>query len=1406
VRTDTGNIAVVAARSIVLGVSLVIAGHAIVGSTCTWAQAPSRSADTRSADTAKPEIDKPAADKRAVSGRSPEDKLLQATRALARQEHYREAQRLLIEYFSSSRGRAQEGSTSRSLATLLGSTYLWSGAYDQAATWFERTLRKVEALAPSRRVLAERSSIAISLAQTYSARDQKPKAVGVLKSAYDQFRTAGIVDPASQIGILAELALLGERQLELPKTSTTIEKEVNRLTERLQTAYRQSLIDRRQYRRGMKGLARYQQVAGHRDESVATLRVVLRLAKEDKDLHAQIATGRQLAEIFRSAGRTKDETEALRTVLSLTEDNPKDSASDRAARFYQRAQTEQDLSLALERSRQIDDAGGQLQAARRDYLESLNYLRRALAATQSSDDHALDVSEIALLERIAETSAALIELPGATSRQAEQAIASLNTLLQAYEAALLASDPRIGRLHVTLAGFYVTASRFEDAQRELAAAERYWRNYRPPNYRMLVETLNLMAETSLAKDSVAKAEKSILEAAQIAEQHLPRDELRWWTRLNQGRLSAAGGHYQQALHHFGAILGIPPDEAPSPKLRSAAYLHLGLLHKDLLQFDDALRYCQKAVELRQEILGNRHVELAPYYLAIGGLHVARRDPESLEQVVRQVQEIQSGASESDPNVLARRHLEAMVHYLRDEQQANAEERGEARRRWQTLLAICPKQSALQARTLHYLARLEYLDWSADANARKQQLLTKQKEEFRRYDARFAAYTRRAASLDERLKTYEHDGRRYQSDLDAYELTGDAQYSDQLQTYNALVDRRSKLEGERTDLRRLRDQLETDKRELSELAAAIQDHAAKEGTNVRADDRLTRGADLATEAVATLERLGRYPGLQYAALCNLAQICHAKSRVTGERDTYIARARQALEKAIDLVETPRASTFGGALVRAEFFAQYHAAFDLLVQMNAERGDVRDAIATAERGRSRTLLDELRSADIQKEAPSSEKIAAVVERWQNSPQPLLYYHVGPSASYLFVLGGTQHRSQVFPLKIAADPAAPSFTTDASARFVAKSVSGVRKILSDPSYSGVRSLRSRLADVAAVLLPAEVVKYLRDENARGVSHVTVVPDGAIAQLPLEALVVSPERDKTFLLDACPPISYAPSLAALEEFSRKRAGAEPSPALLTVANPDYAIGVSTFAAVERIAPASSGPHTARRLPLEPLPFSQDESREVAEAFAQKFGSPSVTALVGRDTTERTLREAIARRGYTILHFAVHGVMDKETSGVSVYIALSLPPRVESHEDDGCLEWQEVHELDLSSCRLVMLSACETNLAGVSAGRAATDVRSASARQQVQDDPSFSLASAFLASGSRRVLATQWKVADDSTTQLIAAFSRKLTAALASGRQFNHARLLAEARQELRKTHPEWDTPFHWAPFILIGPAGDGA
>lgn len=256
----------------------------------------------------------------------------------------------------------------------------------------------------------------------------------------------------------------------------------------------------------------------------------------------------------------------------------------------------------------------------------------------------------------------------------------------------------------------------------------------------------------------------------------------------------------------------------------------------------------------------------------------------------------------------------------------------------------------------------------------------------------------------------------------------------------------------------------------------------------------------------------------------------------------------------------------------------------------------------------------------------------------------------------------------------------------------------------------------------------------------HLIVVPHGDLHFLPFAALS---DDDGRFLGDAY-ALSLLPSASALRYLQRPTLASGVAPRALVLANPDYT-----------------------------LPGAVAEAQAIARLFESRV-------LNGDQATEQALREYAGQAD--ILHFATHGTFLPDAPLASYLVLVPAAPAEATTSVRGGdaraerLEAAEVYGLDLRQTRMVVLSACESNLSTITG-----------------NDP-FGLTRAFFFAGTSSVVASLWLAPDDATTLLMERFYTHLRAGASK------AEALQRAQREVRERYPH---PYYWAGFVL---AGDGS
>jgi CHAT domain-containing protein/tetratricopeptide (TPR) repeat protein len=426
-----------------------------------------------------------------------------------------------------------------------------------------------------------------------------------------------------------------------------------------------------------------------------------------------------------------------------------------------------------------------------------------------------------------------------------------------------------------------------------------------------------------------------------------------------------------------------------------------------------------------------------------------------------------------------------------------------------------------------------------------------------------------------------------------------------------------------------------------------------------------------------------------------------------------------------------------------------------------------------------------AEIKKRAPRAfAPLLSVSQSERALPADLLFaaFAVGEEETELFLLRRTQ--SGGFSLSAHSIAATPDQLRDM--------VRGFREQVTDPDAdnAGLVAASRALFDR---LFPLKAQAILRNAH-----RLLISPDGPLWELPFAALITNRTGPPQYL-GGEKAITYTPSLSlfAQSRMDRPRLGKQARQAggggapwraaPATGAGPrDRPVAVVVGDPIfERkpllVAPAPSatppvrehqGERTAlfvQRAPPARLP----ETRREAEQIARLYGSKP---LLGEQATEAALRRRIG--GAAVIHLATHGFLNP-VRAMSSGVLLTVPepePAIGQTANDGALQaWEIYSQLHLKA-ELVVLSACET-------GRG----------ENVAGEGIVGLTRALQYAGARSVVASQWKVADQSTATLMVAFHEKLRQGMPKDEALQEA--MAAVRRNPRTAHP-----YYWAPFVLVG------
>ncbi|MGH1383906.1 CHAT domain-containing protein [Kordia sp.] len=231
----------------------------------------------------------------------------------------------------------------------------------------------------------------------------------------------------------------------------------------------------------------------------------------------------------------------------------------------------------------------------------------------------------------------------------------------------------------------------------------------------------------------------------------------------------------------------------------------------------------------------------------------------------------------------------------------------------------------------------------------------------------------------------------------------------------------------------------------------------------------------------------------------------------------------------------------------------------------------------------------------------------------------------------------------------------------------------------------------------------------NTETIDNLIIIPDGLLAYIPFESLLTKSHTKTTRNYKTLPyliksfAISYSPS-ASIKLATNS-----------TNSEQDYVGFAPDY---------SDQNYTASRQKLAKLAYNQEEVNYASKLLDGKQYS-------GNSATEDTMKSIVSTAG--ILHLAMHGdVEDTEPLLSKLYFN-------PSEKDDGLLHTYEIYNLTIPA-QLVILSACNTATGKLQKGEGI-----------------LSLERAFQYAGSKSLISTLWTVDDQASSKLTQLFLEQL-------------------------------------------------
>ncbi len=929
---------------------------------------------------------------------------------------------------------------------------------------------------------------------------------------------------------------------------------------------------------------------------------------------------------------------------------------------------------------------------------------------------------------------------------------------------------------------YGKTGRVEDAIALLKSVVKYWEDREPQQPLPLADALSDLGALHKEVGQFEQAQPAFERVLELRVQHLPKshpDLVPSYSNL--ATVCLARGQFQSAIQRYEKALAICEHHGIKLKKNlSRMKLNLALAYRSLGQLDKAGENVEKAMQLQIEMYGDESFGLVGYYNALAALHRAQG-----KNMLRK-------APSDKERFLAHGHFEKAAKYS------------------EQIIRKCSRHGQtkhpIMSHALHHLADVAMLSgnlttaekaWNRALDIQKthneQGLISRTLNNLggakvaQRDSTAAEAYFRQALEIHDKLNAFpqEHYSVLCNMAVNLY------QRGNRPEAGKYLAKAIQEIETPRTASSAAEGERARFQAKFSRAFETLVDWRLQEYVDGgELDEPLVEEAFLAAE---------RGRNRTFLDLLNLAGV-DLRDTVEGEEGDRLRQREAELRLKIKAIRTE--------------------ALEIRSDIQAE--GLRKEFARAQEDYAQ-VWKEIRNASSFYRNVLSEQgrllgLQEIRQQVLDDDSLILMYFLGSQKSWLMVFGSQPGDSFVFPLVInvqdidpneqgfdggfaaeshggaerslgepqphvkirgfVADEPEPEptvrlgpegpLTRRATRRLVANYLLGLKAKLTNPDP--FRDLQEPDVTFANFILPPDARELIAEFEPK---RLIVVPDGALHQLPFEALVFKSGETPTFWLDEMPPMAYAPGCNVLANLLKRQSDGEAK--LLTVGNPAYPQwGERKDEQVEQVA-------QARNAYLDvggAIPLLPGTGRECA-AVAKMFGA-AATKYVEQDATEKNLVGAI--KGTRFLHVAAHGLVDETHENLFGSLALT-PGDDGASENDGFLSFHEILRMPMQGCELAALSACETNVG-----------------PERPLEAGSTLAQAFLAAGAKRVMASLWCVSDESTAILMSRVFQRINEAESDGQPVEFAKALQEARKMI-KANTQFEAPYYWAPFVLLGP-----